>query len=112
SHCGDGSIRLTQTVAIDSTPRKASHGWALQLQVGRVRGQEMPAARQRDDYFFVPAPISRKRSTAMLGPKFSNSKTGRISHSLSPPRRPGASTCTNRLVHSIASAFDVNWRFM
>ena len=41
---------------------------------------------------------------------FLNSKKGRISHSLSPPRRNGASTCTKRLVHSIASAFDVNCR--
>src|SRR4051812_48963411 len=64
---------------------------------------------EREGYFFVPAPILRSRSTASLGPNSSYSKKGRISHSLSPPRRPGASTCTNRLVHSIASARDANW---
>src|SRR5438876_9100520 len=43
-----------------------------------------------DDYFFIPAPLSEERSTASPGPKSSYSTKGRISHSLSPPRRNGA----------------------
>jgi hypothetical protein len=76
----------------------------------RSRLRSRSADNDREDYFFVAAAISRKRRAAALGPKSSKSKKGRISHSLSPPRRNGASTCTKRLVHSIASAFDVNWR--
>lgn len=43
-------------------------------------------------------------------PQSEPSTKGRISQRLSAPSRPGASTSTNRLVHSMASSFDANCR--
>jgi hypothetical protein len=69
------------------------------------RGVEMGwrLTEARHDYFLVPTPITRKRSTASLGPKSSSSNSWRTSIS---PSLPSTAGLGKRFVHSIPSSLD------
>src|SRR5918992_6187856 len=45
----------------------------------KYRASAIPLTEARHDYFFVPTPITRKRSTASLRPKSSSSNSWRTS---------------------------------
>jgi hypothetical protein len=86
--------------------------WALLVSTGGllssrtrfVGSGHLTRGRQRH-FFPICSPSLRWCSTASLSPKSSSSKIWRISISLSPSCGLG-----QRLIHSIASAFDSTWR--